>query len=662
MPSSFTPSLRLTLPVTGENSGTWGDLVNNGITSLVDSSVAGYAAITMTDANYTLTSVNGAADEARRMMLNMSGTLTAARNVICPTASKLYFIKNATTGGFAITLKTSAGSGISIPNGRSAVLMCNGTDVVEAVDYSANINTANISYTGTLTGGTGIVNLGSGQFYKDASGNIGIGTASPSVPLQVTGAIRSQTASGTAPKFTLFQSGIVGWDIENAASTGVFGITNGVGYALKSESMSSGTAIYINSTNNVGLNTATPGSTLDVKGTLRLSGATSGYVGLAPAAAAGTTTYTLPTADGTSGQVLQTSGSAVLSWATVGLANFTSLLNTTAPNATVPVVSLLATNAGFANIDAAFTPKGTGAFTLQVADNATTGGNKRGTNAVDLQTSRGAATQVASGASSFTAGGSNTASNSFAVALGSSNSATGVQSFAAGNNNTAGGAQGVALGNGNSAGGGQSFTVGNNNSASATYSFAIGNGTTASGLTSFSSGAQSTASTEGSVVLGGSYGTSRALVGNRVFPALIGTTAGARQFTLVTLGLSTTDATVSYMTSDGTSSINSTTTNIVLPNNSAFYFKGEIVAGVTAAGNTKGWSIEGVVKRGASAATVVFVGTPTVTSSFADAGASGWTITVAVNTTIGGINIVATGQAATAIRWVGTIQVVEMSY
>jgi len=146
MPSSYTPSLRLTLPVTGENPGTWGDLVNTGITALVDSAVAGYAAITMTDADYTLVTVNGAADESRKMLLNISGTLTLARNVICPTASKLYFVKNATTGGFAITLKTSGGSGISIPNGKSMVLMCDGTSVVEAVNYSP---TAVTSVTGT---------------------------------------------------------------------------------------------------------------------------------------------------------------------------------------------------------------------------------------------------------------------------------------------------------------------------------------------------------------------------------------------------------------------------------------------------------------------------------------------------------------------------------
>lgn len=139
MPSSFTPSLRLTLPATGENSGTWGTLVNTGITDLTDSAIAGYVSIAMTDADYTLTVANGLTDQARRMMLNMTGTLSVARNVICPTVSKLYVIKNATTGGFAITLKTSAGTGISIPNGSSMILMCNGTDVVNAVTYFSSL-------------------------------------------------------------------------------------------------------------------------------------------------------------------------------------------------------------------------------------------------------------------------------------------------------------------------------------------------------------------------------------------------------------------------------------------------------------------------------------------------------------------------------------------
>ena len=67
---------------------------------------------------------------------------------------------------------------------------------------------------------------------------------------------------------------------------------------------------------NVGIGTTSPGSALDVMGTLRMSGSTSGYVGLSPAAVAGSTTYTLPSADGTSGQVLQTSGAGVLSWVT----------------------------------------------------------------------------------------------------------------------------------------------------------------------------------------------------------------------------------------------------------------------------------------------------------------------------------------------------------
>ena len=44
---------------------------------------------------------------------------------------------------------------------------------------TANLSTANLAYTGTLTGSTGVVNIGSGQVYKDASGNLGLGMTAP---------------------------------------------------------------------------------------------------------------------------------------------------------------------------------------------------------------------------------------------------------------------------------------------------------------------------------------------------------------------------------------------------------------------------------------------------------------------------------------------------
>ena len=140
MPSSYTSNLRLTLPVTGELTATWGDTVNEGITSLLDSAVAGATTVTVLDTDTTLTVVDGEADQSRQMFLIITGTLTAARNIICPANSKLYFIKNSTTGGFAVTLKTSAGTGISVPNGKATALQVVGGNVLDAVNYFSSLD------------------------------------------------------------------------------------------------------------------------------------------------------------------------------------------------------------------------------------------------------------------------------------------------------------------------------------------------------------------------------------------------------------------------------------------------------------------------------------------------------------------------------------------
>jgi hypothetical protein len=65
--------------------------------------------------------------------LSVGGTLTAARNLVLPTCNhKLFFIANAAAGGFAITAKTSGGTGVRIPSGKGAWVFCDGTNYVRA--------------------------------------------------------------------------------------------------------------------------------------------------------------------------------------------------------------------------------------------------------------------------------------------------------------------------------------------------------------------------------------------------------------------------------------------------------------------------------------------------------------------------------------------------
>lgn len=136
MPSSYTQSLRLVLPVEGENTGTWGDIVNAGLTELVEDAIAGTAAVAMPDANSTLTVANEAVDQARNMFLTLTGTLTAQRDLVVPSVSKLYFVGNGTTGGFGVQVKTLLGSGVVIPPGLRMPVYCDGVNVSFALGSS----------------------------------------------------------------------------------------------------------------------------------------------------------------------------------------------------------------------------------------------------------------------------------------------------------------------------------------------------------------------------------------------------------------------------------------------------------------------------------------------------------------------------------------------
>lgn len=207
MPSSYTPSLRLVLPVEGELDGTWGDTVNNGLTSLVDSAIAGSANIAMTDANYTLTVVDEGADQARQMFINLTGTLTTTRNVICPAVSKLYFVHNATTQ--SIVFKTSAGAGITLPTTARAILYCNGTDVLNAVNalpagtQVGGVDIVTPAATQTLTNKTVTNVVFDGDYTEEVftitdGASVDLDPSNGTVQVWTLGASRSPTASSFA--------------------------------------------------------------------------------------------------------------------------------------------------------------------------------------------------------------------------------------------------------------------------------------------------------------------------------------------------------------------------------------------------------------------------------------------------------------------------------
>lgn len=133
MASTYSQRLRLELMATGDQSSTWGITTNTNLGNLIDQAIAGISSVVMpSDANYTLTNINGASDESRHAMISITSavTLTAVRSVICPSGAgktKFWLVQNLTNQG--ITFRTVSGFGVNLSPGQRRLVYCDGVNV-----------------------------------------------------------------------------------------------------------------------------------------------------------------------------------------------------------------------------------------------------------------------------------------------------------------------------------------------------------------------------------------------------------------------------------------------------------------------------------------------------------------------------------------------------
>jgi hypothetical protein len=224
---------------TGDEAGQWGTITNNNFGSATpgtyrgfEQAIGGRADVTMSSTTITLSLTDSnAAQDARALYLNLTGTPGGAADLVVPALQKSYLVKNGTTGGFAVTIKVTGQTGVSIPNGKTVWVYNNGTDVVTAVDHIPSLTlgaalpiasggtgststtfvnlTTNV--TGTLpvaNGGTGITSFGTGvatALGQNVTGSGGIALATsptfvtPVLGTPTSGALTTCTADGTNP-------------------------------------------------------------------------------------------------------------------------------------------------------------------------------------------------------------------------------------------------------------------------------------------------------------------------------------------------------------------------------------------------------------------------------------------------------------------------------
>jgi hypothetical protein len=127
-------SLKIELIGTGDQAGTWGTSTNTNLGTAIEQAITGTVDVAFSSANVTLTLTDtNAAQNARALRLNLTGTSGGARTLTVPAIAKQYIVNN----GLAdqVTIQNSSGTGVVVPAGSSVIVFNNATNIVPV--YSA---------------------------------------------------------------------------------------------------------------------------------------------------------------------------------------------------------------------------------------------------------------------------------------------------------------------------------------------------------------------------------------------------------------------------------------------------------------------------------------------------------------------------------------------
>lgn len=158
MPSTYS-NLKIQLMATGENNTTWGNVTNTNLGTALEEAIVGSADVTFASGNVTLTLTNtNSTQTARNMRLNLTGTTGGStRNLVVPSIEKPYIVNNGCAD--SVLVKTAAGSGVTVPAGKTMWVYSNGTDVVDVTTHLSSLSVAGtVAFTTALpitSGGTG---------------------------------------------------------------------------------------------------------------------------------------------------------------------------------------------------------------------------------------------------------------------------------------------------------------------------------------------------------------------------------------------------------------------------------------------------------------------------------------------------------------------------